>query len=47
MNLASMSGGTGKTRFLPFLSALVREEGFLSLYNGLPAGLLRQVAPNE
>ena len=38
-----MSGGTGKIYFLPFLANMIREEGFLSLYNGLPAGLLRQV----
>jgi lantibiotic modifying enzyme len=44
MNLASVSADNHKLRFVPFVSTMVREEGILSLYNGLPAGLIRQVA---
>lgn len=43
MNLASSSGVANKLSFLPFAAKIVKEEGFLSLYNGLPAGIVRQV----
>ena len=43
MNLASSSGKANNLSFLPFAAKIVKEEGVLSLYNGLPAGILRQV----
>jgi solute carrier family 25 oxoglutarate transporter 11 len=42
MNLAQTSGGSS-LGVVGMLSSMVRERGFLSLYNGLEAGLLRQV----
>jgi solute carrier family 25 (mitochondrial oxoglutarate transporter), member 11 len=47
LNLASSSGlnsaSSAKTSFFSFLQTLIREQGVLSLYAGLEAGLLRQV----
>ena len=42
MNLASSSGTANKLSFVPFAAKIVKEEGVLSLYNGLQAGILRQ-----
>lgn len=42
MNLATMSGKP-VNGFAPFLKDLVQERGAMSLYNGLSAGILRQV----
>ena len=43
MNLASASGAVNANpAFLPYLSSTVKESGFMSLYAGLSAGLLRQ-----
>lgn len=42
MNLATMSGKP-VSGFAPFLKDLVKERGAMSLYNGLSAGILRQV----
>ena len=43
MNLASASGGANvNPAFLSYLSSTVKEAGFMSLYAGLSAGLLRQ-----
>jgi hypothetical protein len=47
MNLASSSGAANKLSFVPFAAKIVKEEGVLSLYNGLPAGILRQVKMRE
>jgi solute carrier family 25 oxoglutarate transporter 11 len=45
MNLHSMASGQAgaSTSFLSFTAGQIRDKGFMSLYNGLPAGLLRQV----
>jgi hypothetical protein len=43
MNLASSSGNKANLSFVPFLTKIVKEEGVISLYNGLPAGIIRQV----
>jgi solute carrier family 25 oxoglutarate transporter 11 len=40
MNLASASGQ--KLSFLPYMTSTIKESGFLSLYTGLSAGILRQ-----
>jgi solute carrier family 25 oxoglutarate transporter 11 len=42
MSLATMSGRTN-VGFLTFFRALVKEQGFLSLYAGLSAGITRQI----
>jgi solute carrier family 25 (mitochondrial oxoglutarate transporter), member 11 len=43
MNLASASGSAmGNLSFRSYLTATVKESGFMSLYAGLSAGLLRQ-----
>ena len=43
MNLASASGnGKANLSFVSYLSSTVKEAGFMSLYAGLSAGLLRQ-----
>lgn len=43
MNLASASGSAkGNLSFTSYLSATVKEAGFMSLYAGLSAGILRQ-----
>jgi solute carrier family 25 oxoglutarate transporter 11 len=43
MNLASASGSTASTSFLKFSSTIIKEKGIKSLYDGLAAGLLRQL----
>jgi len=43
MNLATSSNSGTKTSFLKFSSDLIKEKGFVSLYDGLSAGLLRQL----
>jgi solute carrier family 25 oxoglutarate transporter 11 len=42
MNLATASGNA-KVSFLPYLASTVKTQGFMSLYSGLGAGMLRQV----
>ena len=43
MNLVSASGSAmGNLSFRSYLTATVKESGFMSLYAGLSAGLLRQ-----
>lgn len=43
MNLATASGSPkGNLSFVKYLSSTVKEAGFMSLYAGLSAGLLRQ-----
>lgn len=43
MNLATASGSAkGNLSFVSYLSSTVKEAGFMSLYAGLSAGLLRQ-----
>lgn len=44
MNLASSSGcaSASNTSFISFASNIIKKEGYLSLYNGLEAGLMRQ-----
>ena len=43
MNLASATGGPkASLSFVSYLSSTVKEAGFMSLYAGLSAGLLRQ-----
>lgn len=42
MNLATMSGNP-PTGFVPFMRDLVRARGFMSLYDGLGAGMMKQV----
>jgi solute carrier family 25 oxoglutarate transporter 11 len=42
MNLATASGNA-KVSFVPYLVSTVKTQGFLSLYSGLGAGMLRQV----
>ena len=43
MSLASMSGNAEKMSFFPFLRNVVKKEGAMSLYDGLSAGIMRQV----
>ena len=43
MSLASMSGVAEKQSFLTFSSNLIKNEGFMSLYAGLSAGVTRQI----
>ena len=44
MNLASMGANAGpQTSFTTFASNLIKKEGYMSLYNGIGAGCLRQV----
>lgn len=44
MNLATMGANAGpQLSFAEFSSKLIKNEGFMSLYNGLGAGCLRQV----
>lgn len=43
MNLASSSGVATQTSFLKFSVDVVKKEGVLTLYNGMSAGLLRQL----
>jgi solute carrier family 25 oxoglutarate transporter 11 len=45
MNLATASGGAAapQVNFLSFASNIVKREGVLSLYSGLPAGIIRQL----
>ncbi|RYH32035.1 hypothetical protein EON65_01385 [archaeon] len=44
MNLAGASGGTGAPKsFFKFATDVVKQEGAISLYSGLSAGLLRQL----
>lgn len=45
MNLVSLTSpsSTPAPSFFPFLSRTIREKGFLSLYDGLSAGILRQI----
>lgn len=42
MNLASSSGGTAPS-FFPFLRKSIAEKGILNLYQGLSAGIIRQI----
>jgi solute carrier family 25 oxoglutarate transporter 11 len=42
MNLATASGNA-KVSFLPYLVSTVKTQGFMSLYSGIGAGMLRQV----
>lgn len=42
MNLATASGNA-KVSFLPYMVSTVKNQGIMTLYNGLGAGLLRQV----
>lgn len=42
MNLASATGGQ-KLAFVPYFVSTVKSQGVASLYNGLSAGLLRQL----
>lgn len=43
LNLASSSAGAKNPSFVTFVQTIVREQGILSLFAGLEAGLLRQV----
>lgn len=43
MNLATASGNSKPLSFLPYLAATVKKEGFMTLYTGIGAGMLRQV----
>ncbi len=43
MSLASMSGAVEKQSFAAFSSNLIKQQGFMSLYAGLSAGITRQV----
>lgn len=43
MNLASAQNPGVKLSFLPFVSSTVKESGAMSLYNGIGAGIWRQV----
>jgi len=43
MSLASMSGNSQKLSFFPFLSGIIKKEGAMSLYDGLGAGITRQI----
>ena len=43
MSLASMSGNTEVKSFFPFLGSVVKKEGLMSLYDGLSAGITRQI----
>ena len=42
MNLASQTGG-GNLSFFPFMKQTIEKQGVRSLYNGLTAGIIRQV----
>lgn len=43
MNLATASGNSKPLSFLPYLATTVKKEGFMTLYSGIGAGMLRQV----
>ena len=43
MNLATMSPGAKSLSFITYASDVIRNKGAMSLYNGLSAGILRQV----
>ena len=43
MNLATLSNPGVKMSFFPFLAKMTKEQGLASLYDGLGAGILRQV----
>jgi len=43
MNLATVSGGGPSLSLFPFISKTVKRDGIMTLYNGLSAGLLRQL----
>jgi solute carrier family 25 oxoglutarate transporter 11 len=43
MSLASMSGNTEAKSFFPFLNSVIKKEGAMSLYDGLSAGVMRQI----
>lgn len=43
MNLAAAKGGNQGESFFKFLNRVKQERGFMSLYQGLEAGILRQV----
>ena len=46
MNLAAAGGGSSevaKLSFVNYLFRMIKEDGFLSLYSGLGAGLTRQI----
>ena len=43
MSLASSSGNTSGDNFFTFSRKIVEQKGFQSLYNGLSAGITRQV----
>ena len=43
MNLAMMSGSGAQLSFVNYLRTMVKEQGVLSLYSGLEAGIVRQI----
>ena len=43
MNLAIMSGNGAQLSFVNYLRTMVKEQGVLSLYSGLEAGIVRQI----
>ena len=43
MNLAMMSGNGAGLSFVSYLRTMVKEQGVLSLYSGLEAGIVRQI----
>jgi len=43
MNLATATGNTEGLGFVPFFKNIVKQEGAMALYNGLSAGITRQI----